>query len=110
LGVGENYREEVISYLQHSARKSFLRFNHNKLDEYLAILLRFPAFQKYRAMLALEGVKEFFYFTHEQGLTNSETLWEVDHSYDVLLPQTKKIIGEEMWKYLWGNSLTRGAL
>jgi hypothetical protein len=108
LGVGENYREEVIGYLHHLGKKSFLRFNHNKLDEYLALLLRFPAFQKYRAMLALEGVKEFFNFTHERGVTSTETLREVDHSHNVLLPQAKKIIGEEMWKYSWGSSLTGG--
>lgn len=109
LGVGENYVEEVISYLQHLGKKSFLRFNHNKLDEYLAILLRFPAFQKYRAMLVLEGVKEFFNFMHERGLTSTETLQEVHRSYGVLLPQAKTIIGEEIWKYSWGSSLTGGS-
>lgn len=108
LGIGENYREEVIGYLHHLGKKSFLRFNHNKLDEYLAILLRFPALQEYRVMLALEGVKEFFTFTHERGLTSTETLQEAQRSYDILFPQAKKIIGEEMWKYSWGSFLTGG--
>jgi len=56
-------------------------------------------------MLALEGIKEFFTFVHERGLTNAKTLQEVNHSYDVLLPQVKRIIGDELWKYSWRSFL-----
>jgi hypothetical protein len=105
LGLAESYREEALSYLKDSGEKTLLRFNHDKLAEHLSILLRFPSLQKHRAMLALEGIREFFIFVHEQGLTDANTLQEVNRSYAALLPQVKKTIGEELWKYSWRSFL-----
>jgi len=106
LGLAENSREEAESYLKDSGKKTFFRFNHDKLDRYLSHLLRFPSMQNHRAMLALEGVRDFFIFAQEQGLVDANMLREVNRSYDILLPQVKKIIGEELWKYSWRPSLT----
>ncbi|RPJ09259.1 MAG: hypothetical protein EHM36_04495 [Deltaproteobacteria bacterium] len=105
LGLAENYREEVLSYLKDSGKKTLLRFNHDKLNEYLTILLRFPSLQAHRAMLALEGIRDFFIFACEQGLVDVNTLSEVNRSYAVLLPHVKRIIGDELWKYSWRSFL-----
>lgn len=105
LGLGENLRAETLGYLYGLGKKSLLTFSHKKMDEYLARLLRFPAFKQDKAMIALEGVKEFFTFLHQHGLTEADTVNEVRHSYDGLRKQVERILGEELWKYSWRKML-----
>jgi hypothetical protein len=76
-----------------------------KMDGYLARHLRFPVFKQGKALLALEGTKEFFPFLHQQGLTDADTLKEVNHSYDVFEKQIERILGESLWKYSWREML-----
>ncbi len=105
LGLGENYREETVAFLHGLGKKSLLAFSNKKMDGYLARHLRFPVFKQGKALLALEGTKEFFAFLHQQGLTDADTLKEVNHSYDVFKKQIERILGESLWKYSWREML-----
>ena len=101
LGLAGNYRIESLKYLYSTEKKSRLRFSQKKLDEYLARHLRFPAFAQDKAMLALEGVREFYVFTHELGLVDEDTFGEVESSCNKLEKQMENLLRDDLWKYSW---------
>ena len=101
LGLGENYRIEILKYLYSLGKKSLLRFSTKKLDEYLARHLRFPVLEQDKAMIALEGVREFFIFAHQLGLVDEDALEEVESSCDKFEKQVMNILRGELWKYSW---------
>jgi hypothetical protein len=101
LGLGENYRTEALKYLYSVGKKSLLRFSQKKLDEYLARCLRFPAFEQDKAMIALEGVREFYIFARQLELVDEDALGEVNSSCDKFEKQVENILRRELWKYSW---------
>ena len=101
LGLAENYRIETLKYLYSLGKKSLLRFSQKKLDEYLARRLRFPAFEEDKAMIALEGVREFHLFAHQLGLVGEDTLEEVESSCVKFAKELRGILKTELWKYSW---------
>jgi hypothetical protein len=101
LGLGENYRIEALKYLYSVGKKSLFRFSQKKLDEYLTRCLRFPAFEQDKAMIALEGVREFYIFARKLDLVDEDTLREVRSSCDKFEKQVANILRPELWKYSW---------
>ncbi len=101
LGLGENYRIEALKYLYSVGKKSLLRFSQKKLDEYLTRYLRFPAFEQDKAMIALEGVREFYIFVRQLEMVDEDTLEEVISSCDKFEKQVANILRPELWKYSW---------
>ena len=101
LGLGENYRIEALKYIYSVGKKSLLRFSEKKLEEYLARCLRFPAFEQDKAMIALEGVREFYIFARQLELVDEDALEEVNSSCDKFEKQVANILRRELWKYSW---------
>lgn len=105
LGLAENYRKEASNYLYFLNRgkksRSIFRFSHEKLDEFLTRFFRFPSFDKYHGVIALEGVKEFFTFFDEYGLVKNDLVKEVEHSYRRLGKEIERLLGISAWRYSW---------
>ncbi len=101
LGLAENYRIQTLKYLYSLGKKSLLRFSQKKLDEYLARRFRFPAFEQDKAMIVLEGVREFYLFAHQLGLVGEDTLEEVESSCVKFAKELRGILKTELWKYSW---------